>query len=371
MKTPVYIISEKKLKQNLEVFKKLKEKCGCKVILALKAYAAFATFPLIKQYLDGCTSSSLHEAKLGRETFDKDVHIYSPAYKKNEIDDIIEVADHIIFNSHSQLTTYKEYVKNKRPNIQIGLRLNPEHSEVDVDIYNPCSQYSRFGVTLRELKEDDLKDIDGFLVHNLCGQGIDALKRTIESIENKFGPLLHTVNWLNLGGGHLITNPKYDTNKLADLITKLQNKYNIQIILEPGEAIVLRAGTLVVEVLDIIKNEKEIAIIDSSATAHMPDVLEMPYRPDIETAGQADEYEYTYKIGAVTCLSGDIIGDYSFKKPLKIGDRLTFLDMAQYTMVKNTTFNGLNLPSIAIKKCDGTLEIIKEFGYKDFKNRLS
>lgn len=370
MKTPVYIISEKKIKENLEIFKTLKESCGCKVILALKAFSAYATFPLIRQYLDGTTASSLHEARLGKEEFKKEVHVYSPAYKESEFGDILAQADHIIFNSHAQLKKYRERVRKEKPEAQIGIRLNPEHSEVDVDLYNPCSPYSRFGITKKELIDAELGDIDGVLIHNLCGRGADALERTVESVESKFGHLLHKIKWLDLGGGHLITSPSYDLKKLSTLISRIQDTYKLRVILEPGEAVVLSAGKLVVEVLDIVRNEKDIVIIDSSATAHMPDVLEMPYRPAILGAGAVGECDYEYRIGSMTCLSGDIVGDYSFSQPLKIGDRLEFLDMAQYSMVKNTTFNGLNLPSIAIERLNGDVEIVKEFGYEDFKRRV-
>lgn len=369
--TPAYIISESQLEKNLTILKDIKDRTGCKIILAMKAFSAFSTFPLISRYLDGCTASSLHEVKLGHEEFGKEVHVYSPGFKENEIDEIARSVDHIVFNSYSQLHKYKDRVKQINPTIEIALRLNPEHSEVTHSLYNPCSPFSRFGITKAEFKPEELEGIDGFLFHTLCGKNSDALERTIATIEKNFGEHLHKVKWIDLGGGHVITQDVYDREKLVTLITNFQKKYNVQVILEPGEAVVIKAGRLVTTVLDIMHNEKDIVILDSSATAHMPDVLEMPYRPEVQNANKPDVFEHNYRLTGVTCLSGDVIGDYSFQKPLQVGDTVTFLDMAQYTMVKNTTFNGLQLPSIAIERKDGTIDVIKEFGYEDFKSRLS
>jgi len=281
------------------------------------------------------------------------------------------LADHIVFNSYSQLHKFKDIVKKINPTIEIALRLNPEHNEVTHSLYNPCAPFSRFGITKAEFKPEELDGIDGFLFHTLCGKNSDALERTIQTIEEKFGEHLHKVKWIDLGGGHVITQDTYDRERLVQLIITFQKKYNVQVILEPGEAVVIKAGRLVTTVLDIMHNEKNIAILDSSATAHMPDVLEMPYRPEVQGADKPDVFKNNYRLGGVTCLSGDVIGDYSFQNPLKVGDTVTFMDMAQYTMVKNTTFNGLQLPSIAIERTDGTIDVIKEFGYEDFKSRLS
>lgn len=370
LKTPVYIVDESVLRQNLEVFKSIKDQTGCSIILALKAYSTYATFPLMSQYLDGCTSSSLNEAILGHEEFGKAVHIYSPGYTEAVMEPISKVASHMIFNSHAQLATFMPQMKSLKPDMKIGLRLNPQHSEVEKSIYNPCAPCSRFGVTESELDPTKLDGVEGVLVHALCGHGADALERLMTSVEEKFSEVLHKVKWVDFGGGHMVTRPNYDRELLVRLINRFQDTYNVQVILEPGEAMVVNAGVLETTVVDIVKNDMEIAIIDSSATAHMPDVLEMPYRPDIKGAGKPNEKKYTYRIGSTTCLSGDVIGDYSFDTPLNIGDRVVFQDMAQYTMVKNTTFNGIDLPNIAIKRESGEIELVKEFGYEDFKRRL-
>lgn len=370
LKTPVYVIDEAVLRKNLEVFKSIKDQTNCSVILALKAYSAYATFPLMSQYLDGCTSSSLNEAILGHEEFGKSVHIYSPGYTHNLMEPISKVASHMIFNSHNQLDTFLPIIKSLKPDMKIGLRLNPQHSEVEKSIYNPCAPCSRFGVTLSELDKSKLEGVDGFLVHALCGHGAEALGRLMAAVEEKFSDILHNVKWVDFGGGHMVTQPHYDRELLVRLINNFQDKYNVQVILEPGEAMVAKAGVLETTVVDILRNDMDIAIVDSSATAHMPDVLEMPYRPDVKGAGKPNEKAYTYRLGSTTCLSGDVIGDYSFDEPLKIGDRVVFEDMAQYTMVKNTTFNGVDLPNIAIKRESGEIELVKEFGYEDFKRRL-
>jgi len=370
LKTPVYVIDESVLRHNLEVFKSIKDQTGCSIILALKAYATYATFPLMRKYLDGCTSSSLNEAILGYEEFGKSVHIYSPGYTKEVMEPISKAASHMIFNSQNQLETFLPQIKALKSDMKIGLRLNPEHSEVEKNIYNPCAPCSRFGVTSSELDKSKLEGIDGFLIHALCGHGADALERLMQAVEDKFSDILHKVKWVDFGGGHMVTKPNYDRDLLIKIINKFQKKYNVQVILEPGEAMVVKAGVLETTVVDIVKNDMEIAIIDSSATAHMPDVLEMPYRPDITDAAKPNEKKYTYRIGSTSCLSGDVIGDYSFDEPLKIGDRVIFEDMAQYTMVKNTTFNGIDLPNIAVKRESGEIELVKEFGYEDFKRRL-
>jgi carboxynorspermidine decarboxylase len=368
--TPCYVCDEDRLESNLKILRSVKEQTGCKIILALKAFSMYALFPLIKQYLSGTAASSLYEAKLGHEEFNKDVHVYSPAYSRDEIDEICSYASHITFNSLSQWHQFKPLVKK---DMSCGIRLNPEYSEVKTPLYDPCQQYSRFGITKKELSDQSLEGISYLHFHTLCGLGVDSLERTLHVLEDKFGAILdlEKIKWVNFGGGHHITQKNYDTKKLCSLITSFQDKHQVTVILEPGEGIVLNAGYLVTSVLDIMRNEKEIAILDTSATAHMPDVLEMPYRPDLIEAGEANQYSYTYKLAGVTCLSGDVIGEYSFKKPLAIGDKLVFEDMAQYTMVKNTMFNGIPLPAIASYTKKNGLQIYKTFGYDTFKNRLS
>ncbi len=367
IKTPAYVIDESKIEKNLTIFDRVQKQTGCKVILALKAFATPVTFPLFRQYLAGTTSSSLNEARLAHETFGKEVHVYSPAFKQEEFSEICHYATTLTFNSFSQWNTFKSQVPN---HIQCGLRLNPEHCEVDYPLYNPCVQYSRFGVTKKEFNPELIEGLSGFLIHSLCGKLHDALERTLMIVESNFGEYLHQMKWLDLGGGHILTDKNYDIDHLCRQIDRIQSTYNLQVIFEPGEALVKDAGYLVSEILDIVHNEMDIAILDASATAHMPDVLEMPYRPEVIGAGHPGEKKHTYKLGGITCLSGDIIGDYSFDTPLRVGDKVIFTDMAQYTTVKNTLFNGVRLPSIVYLRKSGELEMVKSFGYDTFKDRL-
>lgn len=370
--SPCYLVDERLLKKNLEVLNYVQKESGAEIILATKAFSMFSTFPLIGKYLKGVTSSSLFEARLGYEEMGRQVHIFSPAYREDEFDEIMKYCDHIIFNSFSQWRLYRDRVKNyKGKNIECGIRINPEYSEIETDIYNPCFENSRMGVTLDNFEEDELEGIDGLHFHTMCEQNSDTLARTIKVVDEKFGKYIKNMKWLNFGGGHHITRKDYDLQTLIDSILYMKNKYNVDVYLEPGEAVALNSGFLVCTVLDVIKNGMNIAILDTSAACHMPDVLEMPYRPNIIGAGNPEEYEYTYRFGGPTCLAGDIIGDYSFKKPLKAGDKLIFCDMAIYSMVKNNTFNGINLPAIAKYSEENGLEVIKEFGYEDFKGRLS
>lgn len=368
--TPCYIVDEQLLENNLKILKSVIDRTGCKILLAQKAFSMYKTYPLIAEYLSGVTSSGLYEARLGYEEMGKEVHTFSPAYKESEIDDIIKFSDHIVFNSVSQWQKYKSKIINSKKNIQCGLRINPEYSEIETDIYNPCFKNSRLGITLDKLNDVDLTGIDGLHFHTMCEQGADTLGRTLDVIEQKFGSYLNKIKWLNFGGGHHITKPSYDIEKLVKCINHIKEKYDIQVYLEPGEAVALNAGYLVTEVLDIIQNGMDIAIVDTSAACHMPDVLEMPYTPVIIDSGKIGEKKYNYKLGAPTCLAGDIIGDYSFDKRLEVGDRLVFCDMAIYSMVKNNTFNGIGLPSILLNKKDGSIEVVKKFGYEDFKCRL-
>lgn len=370
--SPCYIVDERLLKKNLEVLDYVQKESGANIILATKAFSMFSTFPLIGKYLKGVTSSSLFEARLGYEEMGKQVHIFSPAYREDEFEDIMKYSDHIIFNSFNQWKLYRDRVKNyKDKKIQCGIRINPEYSEIETDIYNPCFENSRMGVTLKNFEENDLDGIDGLHFHTMCEQNSDTLARTIKVVDEKFGKYIKNMKWLNFGGGHHITKDDYDLKTLIESVLYMKNKYNVEIYLEPGEAVALNSGFLVSTVLDITNNGMDLAILDTSAACHMPDVLEMPYRPNIIGSGKPYEYEYTYRFGGPTCLAGDIIGDYSFKEPLKIGDKLIFCDMAIYSMVKNNTFNGINLPSIVKYSEENGVEIIKEFGYEDFKGRLS
>lgn len=369
--SPSFVIDEKVLRRNAMLMHDIQLKTGAKIILALKAFSSFTSFPVLQPFLSGTTASSLHEAKLAKEEFGKEVHVYSPAYKTTEFAEMMNFSDHITFNSTSQLKQFLPQLKNCHKKIDIGLRINPEISLVKTELYNPCKPYSHFGVTKQEFDYSILNDIDGLHFHCLCGLNSDALERTLTHIEKHFHHALKAVKWVNFGGGHSITSPDYNVAHLCDLLKNFQKKYNVQVILEPGEAVVYQAGYLVAQVVDIMRNKKDIAILDTSATAHMPDIIEMPYRPHIASAGQPEEFDFTYRLAGATCLSGDIIGDFSFKAPLQIGQKLIFFDMAQYTMVKTTHFNGIQLPSIAKLTVDGSLETVKTFGYEMFKQRLS
>ena len=369
--TPAYVLNEAQFEKNARLLAKVKKQTGAKVILALKAFSGFCAFPVLKKYLDGTTASSLNEARLAAEEFGKEVHVYSPAYLDRDFDQILGYANHISFNSFSQWKRFRNRVVNYPKKIHPSIRINPEFSVVKTSMYNPCSPFSRLGVTASEFEYEEFEGIEGLHFHALCEQNSEALGLVLEAVEKKFEPLLHRVKWVNFGGGHLITKADYDVNHLCQLISNFKKKYNVQVILEPGEAVSLGAGVLVSSVVDIIHNEMDIVLLDTSASAHMPDVIEMPYRPEIVGSGKAYEKPYTYKLGGLTCLSGDIIGDYSFDQPLKIGQKLIFNDMAHYTMCKNTTFNGISLPAIGLLTRDNKFKLIKEFGYEDFRNRLS
>ena len=365
--TPVYIVDRRLLEDNLKILGYVQKEAGCKILGALKGFSMYHFFPLMGEYLAGITSSSLHEAQLGREEMGKEVHIYSPAYIESEFNELLDICDHFVFNSFEQYEKFGNHVKAAGG--ECGIRINPEYSEIKTDIYNPCFTYSRLGVTLANFKPSKLEGVDGLHFHTMCEQNSDTLYRTMDVIEDEFGQYMHHMKWINFGGGHHITREDYDVGLLIDVINRVKEKYNVEVYLEPGEAIAINTGFLAASVVDIVNNVMDIALLDASAACHMPDVLEMPYRPEIIGAGKPGEYEHTYRLGGLTCLAGDIIGDYSFKKPLKPGDRLVFTDMAHYTMVKNNTFNGINLPSIAIADEKG-IEIIKTFGYRDYKSRL-
>ncbi|HEL1703212.1 TPA: carboxynorspermidine decarboxylase [Streptococcus suis] len=368
--TPAYVIEEAKLVNNLEILKSVQDRTGCKVLLAQKAFSMYATYPLISQYLAGTTASGLYEARLGREEFGGEVHVFAPAFKDADLEEILEIADHIVFNSERQLRKHVD--KCRAAGVSIGLRINPECSTQDEHaLYDPCATGSRFGVRISQFSEDLLDLVDGLHFHTLCEQNSDDLKTTLDAVEAKFGPYLHKVKWLNMGGGHHVTREDYDVELLISSIQHMQEIYGLEIYIEPGEAIALNAGYLVTEVLDIVENGIETLVLDASATCHMPDVLEMPYRPPLRLGFEAGEKAYTYRLSSNTCLTGDIIGDYSFEKPVEIGDKLYFEDMAIYSFVKNNTFNGIGLPSLVLMDQTGDCRIIKSFGYEDFKGRLS
>lgn len=367
---PCYLIDESRLINNLEIIKSVIDRTGCKILLAQKAFSMFSTYPLISEYISGSAASGLYEARLGSEEMGGETHIYSPAYAAEEFNEIISVCDHIIFNNFRQFDRFYTIIKKSGANIEAGIRINPEYSEFERDIYNPCAKYSRLGCVRADFPEALPEGISGLHFHTMCEQDSDVLERTVKAVEEKFGDFLGNVKWLNLGGGHHITRPGYDIERLISIILYLREKYGVDVYLEPGEAVALNAGFLVSEVLDVMNNGMDIAILDVSAACHMPDVIEAPYRPDIIGAGEAGEKPYLYRLGGNTCLAGDIIGDYSFDSPLLPGDRLIFRDMAIYTMVKNNTFNGMRLPSIVLRTKSGEKKIIRSFGYEDFKNRL-
>ena len=370
IRTPYFLVDERRLRQNLEILKEVSEKAGCKILLAQKAFSMFSVYPLIRQFLAGTTASGLYEARLGAETFGGETHVFSPAYREDEFEEILRYADDIVFNSPNQVKKFAE--RAKRAGKSIGLRINPEYSTQDGhEIYDPCAKGSRLGTTKANFDPEILPLFDGFHIHTLCEQDADDLETTVTAFEEKFGPYLYGMKWLNLGGGHHITREGYQIDRLIHLIQRLKRTYDLEIYLEPGEAVVLNAGDLVSTVLETMENDISIAILDTSAACHMPDVLEMPYRPPVRNSGKPGEKPYTYRLGGPTCLAGDIIGDYSFETQLNPGDTVIFEDMALYTMVKTNTFNGMRLPSIVWQDLEGNKTVVKTFEYEDFKMRLS
>ena len=400
--TPCYVIDEERLTENLRILEGVRRETGCKILLAQKAFSCYYFYPLIGKYLDGATASGLFEARLGREEMGKENHVFSPAYRRADMDELGDICDHVICNSMAQLARWQEWKENRaRRKAQeahgkaedaprdsgggekretapsaagpsLGLRINPECSTQEGHaIYDPCAPGSRLGVTAANFDPACLDWIDGLHFHTLCEQDADALKTTLDAVEEKFGKYLSRLSWLNMGGGHHITREGYDISLLRDCIRRMQEKYGLTVYLEPGEAVALNAGYLATEVMDVVENGGlRILILDASAACHMPDVLEMPYRPPLKDAGLPGEKKYTYRLSSCTCLAGDVIGDYSFDREIQAGDRLYFKDMAIYTMVKNNTFNGMPLPSIAVMDRDGECRVIREFGYADFKGRL-
>lgn len=369
LKTPCYVVDEALVQKNLEILQAVSRESGGKILLAQKAFSMFALYPLIGRYLAGCTASGLFEARLGFEQMGRENHIFSPAYIDSEFDQILRLCDHLIFNSFAQWRKFRD--RAIAAGRACGLRLNPEFSTQDGAIYDPCAPGSRLGVTVENFEPDFLEGLSGFHFHTLCEQNSDALAATLEVIEDKFGGWFKNLSWINLGGGHHITRNDYDRELLVDRIRALRSRYGLEVYLEPGEAVVLNTGFLVSTVLDIVDNGLPIAILDASAACHMPDVLEMPYRPEVIGSAEPGQKPHTYRLAGPTCLAGDIIGDYSFDQRLQEGDKLVFTDMAHYSMVKNNTFNGLNLPDIVTADLSGALKIIRAFDYDDFRGRLS
>lgn len=367
--TPCYVVDEGRLISNLSLLKSVAVRSGCKVLLAQKAFSMYSLYPLMREYLHGTAASGLFEARLGAEHFGGETHVYSPAYRAEDMAELTRLCGHIIFNSFAQWERFGRQALDA--GCACGLRINPECSTQTHAIYDPCAPGSRLGITAAKFQPNRLNGVTGLHMHTLCEQNADALAVTLRVAEEKFGAYFHRMQWLNLGGGHHITRADYDVDLLVSELVRVRDKYGVQVYIEPGEAVALNAGWLVTTVLDVMNNGVDIAILDTSAACHMPDVIEMPYRPPLMDAGQPGEKAYTYRLAGPTCLAGDVIGDYSFDAPLKAGDRLAFCDMAIYTMVKNNTFNGMPLPAIAVHGRDGKCRIVKTFGYEDFKQRLS
>jgi len=369
VKTPYFLVDEERLVKNLELLKEIQEETGCRILLAQKAFSGFFAYPLMRRYLAGTTASGLCEARLGKEEFGGETHVFSPAYREDEFEELLSYADHFVFNSPAQLRRYAG--RAKQAGKSVGLRVNPECSTQEGHaIYDPCAPGSRLGTVKEQFDEELLPLLDGLHFHTLCEQNSDDLETTAQAFEEKFGRYLGQMKWVNFGGGHHITREDYDVERLKRVIRHFREQYDVEVYLEPGEAVVLNAGFLVSSVLETMKNGMDIAILDTSAACHMPDVLEMPYRPPVLSSGMPGEKEYTYRLAGPTCLAGDVIGDYSFDHPLEEGEQVVFGDMALYTMVKTNTFNGMLLPSIVWKNRDGEEILIKEFGYEDFKGRL-
>ena len=368
--SPCYVCEESKLEANLQLMERVQRESGVEIILALKGFSMWSTFELVGQYLQGCTASSVWEAKLAKECMGKEVHAYSPAYKPDDIKELVKLVNHISFNSMGQWQRYKDTILDA--GISAGLRVNPEHREAETELYDPSAPGSRLGIKAKDLQGQDLTGIEGFHVHNLCECDSFATERTIKAVEEKFGHWLPQLKWINFGGGHLMTQDGYNVKHLIDTLKQFKARHpHLNVILEPGSAVAWQTGPLVAEVVDIVENKDKIAILDISATAHMPDVLEMPYRPAVRGAGEANEKAYTYKLGGNSCLAGDVIDLYSFDHELQIGERVIFEDMIHYTMVKTTFFNGVEHPAIGILKKNGEFELVRRFSYEDFKSRLS
>ena len=370
--SPAYVVDLGRLRHNLAILDEVQKRSGAKILMALKAFSMWSLFPLIRETLHGVCASSPWEARLGREEFGREVHSFAAAFKESDVVELLAISNHLVFNSFNQLERFRPLWEKERGRVSIGLRVNPEHSEGHTALYDPCAPKSRLGIPRREFDGRDLSGVEGLHFHTLCEQLFEPLARTAKAFEEKFGAFLPGMKWLNLGGGHHITREGYDIDGLVELIRYFKGKYGLEVYLEPGEAIAIGTGVLVSEVLDVVRNEMDIAILDVSATCHMPDVLEMPYRPGIAGGFDAGVKAHSYRLGGPSCLAGDVIGDWSFAQPLKPGDRLAFEDMAHYTMVKTTTFNGIQHPAICtFEPTSGELRVVRRFGYEDFKARLS
>lgn len=368
--SPAYVVDLGRLRHNLSILDQVQQASCAKILMALKAFAMWSTFPLIRQTLQGVCASSPWEARLGREEFGGQVHSFAAAFKESDVTELLSISDHLVFNSFNQLERFRP--QWEQSGVSIGLRVNPEHSEGHTAIYDPCAPNSRLGIPLAAFEGQSLAGVEGLHFHTLCEQLFEPLQRTAQVFEQKFGRYLSGMKWLNLGGGHHITREGYDIDGLVELIRYFKGKYGVEVYLEPGEAVVIGTGLLVAEVLDVIDNGMRIAILDVSATCHMPDVLEMPYRPVITGGFDPGEKPYSYRLGGPSCLAGDVIGDWSFEQPLQPGDRLVFEDMSHYTMVKTTTFNGIQHPSLCTYEPQtGELKVVRSFGYSDFRSRLS
>ena len=369
--TPCYVVDEARIIKNLELLRHVQQEAGCHILLAQKCFSMFRLYPLMGEYLAGTTASGIFEARLGHEEMGKENHVFAPAFKTEDMQELVQICDHIVFNSIAQLEKHRELWENA--NTSVGIRINPECStqESEHAIYDPCAVGSRLGVTLANFPEELPAGVEGLHFHTLCEQNSDDLITTFKAFEAKFGKFFGQLKWLNLGGGHHITRADYDVQALIDLVKYIRSTYGVEVYLEPGEAVALNAGYLVTEVLDIVHNGMDILILDASAACHMPDVLEMPYRPPLRYGYEANEKAHTYRLSSMTCLAGDVIGDYSFEQSINVGDKLIFEDMAIYSMVKNNTFNGMPLPDIVLLKKDDSTELVRRFGYEDFKGRLS
>ncbi|MDD2365287.1 MAG: carboxynorspermidine decarboxylase [Desulfuromonadaceae bacterium] len=370
--SPAYVVDLGRLRHNLAILDSVQERSGAKILLAMKAFSMWSLFPLISRTLHGVCASSPWEARLGMEEFGREVHSFSAAFKESDVVELLQVSNHLVFNSFAQLECFRPLWERESGRVSIGLRVNPEHSEGHTEIYDPCAPNSRLGTPLKEFEGRSLTGVEGLHFHTLCEQLFEPLDRTARVFEEKFGRYLHTMKWINFGGGHHITREGYDIDSLIELVKYFKAKYDLEVYLEPGEAVAIGTGVLVAEVLDIINNGMDIAVLDVSATCHMPDILEMPYRPVIYRGFDHGEKPYNYRLGGPSCLAGDIIGDWSFEMPLKVGDKLVFEDMSHYTMVKTTTFNGIMHPHICTYDSEtDEFAVIRSFGYNDFKYKLS
>lgn len=368
--SPCFVLEEARLRKNLELMARIQREAGVKIICALKGFSMWSTFPLVGEYLAGATASSLNETLLASREMGKEVHVFAPVYGDDEIDEILENACHITFNSFNQWLRFQD--KTLASKVSAGLRVNPEYSTVETDLYNPCGRYSRLGITRAEFKPELLSGIEGLHFHALCEQNVDALEGVLEQFEAKFGEFIPQMKWVNFGGGHHITRADYQVERLVEVLLAFKSRYpGIEVILEPGEAVGWQTGELVATVLDIVHNEIDIALLDVSVSAHMPDCLEMPYRPFVLQSGMPGEKPYAIRLGGGTCLAGDVIGDYTFDAPLKIGDRVVFFDMIHYTMVKTTFFNGVKHPSIGIWNENDEFRLVRSFSYEQFRDKLS